>query len=79
MVNPQVNKICNNDCSCFPHLHLADHIIKKKNLNFMLSKPASDFKISDEIKASFRGESTNMRMWNSGKLSNLIHTSTFGC
>lgn len=45
----------------------------------MLSKPASNCKISYKIKASFRGESTNMQMWNSEKLSNLIHTNIFGC
>lgn len=37
-------------------------------LNFMLSKPALDCKISYKIEASFRGESTNMQMWNSEKL-----------
>lgn len=73
MVNPQVKKICSNDCSCFTHLHLADHT-KKNFLNFMLLKSTSDCKISHKIKASFRGESTNMQMWNLEKLNNLIHT-----
>lgn len=40
----------------------------------MLLKSTSDCKISHKIKASFRGESTNMQMWNLEKLNNLIHT-----
>lgn len=74
MVNSQVKKIHSNDCSCFTHLHFADHTRKFFFLNFMLLKSASDCKISHKIKASLRVESTNLQMWNLEKLNNLIHT-----
>lgn len=44
----------------------------------MLSKPASDCKISDKIRASFRSEGITMQVWNLEELGDLIHTRIFG-